>query len=80
MEAKAFVSTDDYDMTSLAKRVVYWSIEKQDYDFQKATEKSRMHLFFRLDTGATGDLKASRENCDRLRDVFRERILANMVA
>lgn len=41
MEAKQFVVKDDFDITPVQKRVAYWSIEKRDYDFEKATEKSK---------------------------------------
>jgi hypothetical protein len=80
MEAKAFIQQDNFDMVSIRKRLAYWRIEKRDYDFQQATDKSRMTVHF--STGPldiTGDLRASKENCDHLRDIFMNRILANMV-
>lgn len=48
MEAKNFRSKDDFDMVPFHKGIVRWSTQKQDYDFVKATKKSRMHLGFIL--------------------------------
>jgi hypothetical protein len=78
MEAKQFILKDDFDITPLHKHVYYWRIQKQDYDFKEATEASRLHLVFHLDTGITGELKASGENCDYLRDITLEYVAPNL--
>jgi hypothetical protein len=78
MEAKGFVTNDDFDMASLRGRVVHWQIQKSEYDFRNATERSRLHLEFALGDGVGGTLRSSKENCDRLRDVLRRYIVANM--
>jgi hypothetical protein len=78
MEAKQFITTDDFDFTPIKNRITYWVLKKQDYDFKKATEKSRQNLKFRTDTEITGELKASKENCDYLRDIIREYIKSNL--
>lgn len=80
MEAKSFTSKDDFDMTPLRKRLTYWRVEKQDYDFAKATEKSRVLLQIRMDYPVTGEFRASKENCDFLRDVLRKHILPNLIS
>src|ERR1035437_1103 len=67
MEAKAFISRDDFDMTPLNKQLTYWSIEKQEYDFKTATAKSRIHIEITFATHTNGILNASKENCDFLR-------------
>jgi len=78
MEAKLFVTEDNFDMTPLKNAVTYWKVKKQDYDLSHAGEQSRLHLEIQLMRGITGYLKASRENCDHLWSVFVEYILPNM--
>lgn len=78
MEANQFMTKDDFDMTPAQKRVVYWTIQKQDYDFEKATEKSRLYLSIELDTGIRGEFKAVKKNCDYLRDIIVKHVMANL--
>lgn len=78
MEAKLFVTKEDFDITPLQKHIVYWSVQKQDYDFKIATARSRLHLNFKLDTTIEGELKASKENCDYLRDIILKYIAPNL--
>lgn len=79
MEAKNFLQEDNFDSTSLRKQVKYWSIKKTEYDFTKATTKSRMVLNFGLLSGISGLLKASKENCDPLKSLFMKYILPNAI-
>jgi len=58
--------------------VRYWTVEKQNYDFMSATEKSRLHIQVGIGTMMTGEFKASRENCDHLKTVFLNHIIPNM--
>ena len=78
MEAKLFIAKDDFDITPIQKRINYLTIQKQDYDFEKATEKSRLHLTFRLDTEIIGELKAAKENCDHLKDIILKYVAPNL--
>lgn len=78
MEAKQFVAKDNFDITPIQKRVVYWTIQKQDYDFEKATEKSRLHLDVKFDTEIRGEFKAAKQNCDYLRDIIVKHVMANL--
>ena len=78
MEAKQFITADNFDMTLIQKHVLYWTVQKKDYDFKKATEESRLYLRLDLDTGISGELKASGENCDYLRDIFLEYVAPNL--
>jgi hypothetical protein len=78
MEAKQFIKKDDFDITPIKNRIYYWRLQKQDYDFKKATEKSRLHLEVYLDTGVHGDFKASKENCDYLKDIILKYVLPNL--
>ena len=79
MEAKLFISKDEFDMTPIQKKVTYWKIEKQDYDFVKATEKSRVNLQISFRNPIHGTLKASKENCDFFKDVFLKHIMPNVI-
>ncbi|MHC2995399.1 MAG: hypothetical protein IBV53_07870 [Candidatus Atribacteria bacterium] len=78
MEAKQFITKDDFDITPIKKRVLYWTIQKQDYDFKKATKKSRLYLKLVLDTGIEGELKAAKENCDYLRKIILKYVVPNL--
>ncbi len=78
MEAKQFIIKDDFDITPIQKHVCYWSIEKRDYDFKEAIDNSRLFLHFRLDNRIMGELKASKKNCDYLRDIIIKYIKPNL--
>jgi hypothetical protein len=78
MEAKRFISQDDFDMTPARKHINYWSVNKQDYDFQKATDKSRLYIKITFDAVVVGELKASKNNCDYLREIFKKHVLSNL--
>ena len=82
MEAKNFLTKDGFDMTPLLKSSFYWLVEKQDYNFLKATEKSRLLIRVNLSAGLgmSGEFKASKENCDYLKDVFHKYLLPNLSA
>jgi hypothetical protein len=66
MEAKQFTSTDDYDVAAFQTQMTYFRIRKQDYDLKKANDKSRLLLSFQVNSGVSGEIKASKENCDHL--------------
>jgi len=78
MEAKLFITKDDFDIVAIRNRVIRWAILKENYDFKKATEKSRLQLRFHLDTQVFGVLKASKENCDYLKEILVKYIAANL--
>jgi len=78
MEAKQFITKDNFDITPIRNRIIHWAIQKQDYDFKKAREKSRLYLQIRLDTGISGDFKSSNENCDYLRDIIKKYVMPNL--
>ncbi|MGD0856150.1 MAG: hypothetical protein ABSA18_10150 [Dehalococcoidia bacterium] len=79
MEAKSFISKDEFDISPIRKRITYWSIVKQDYDFLEATDKSRLQISFSLHEMTTGDLKASKENCNYLKGIFQKYVLPNII-
>lgn len=77
MEAKQFITKDEFDMMLIHKRIVYWSLEKQEYDFKKATDKSRLRLVLHLTSKLGGDFKASKNNCDFLNLIIHKHIIPN---
>ena len=79
MEAKGFaMGKDDFDIAPIKDRVEYYEIRKQDYDFKEATEKSRLHLKIKWDTGIHGEFKAAKENCDVFRDIILKYVKPNL--
>lgn len=78
MEAKSFIMQEDLDICPLAKEIKYLEIKKESYDFIKANEKSRFYLSYGLETRASGSLRASKENCDYLRDIYIKYMLPNL--
>jgi hypothetical protein len=77
MEAKGFVSRDEFDMVCLCDRVTRWQIQKENYDFASAAYNSRLNIHADTDARWYYQFKASRENCDNLRDLFLKYILPN---
>ena len=74
-----FLTEDSYDASPLKDKVRYWLIKKVDYDFRKATTQSRMIITVGLIIDNVCSLRASRENCDYLRDIFLKYFDANML-
>jgi len=80
MEAKNFISRDDFDITPL-RGLFYVRFQKTDYDFKKASEKSRLLvtcLFGETTNAISGEFKASRENCDYLKNLTRKYLVTNL--
>jgi hypothetical protein len=72
MNSPQFASSDELIMARIERPLLYFRIVKHDYDLQKATDKSRIKIEFRLSAwpDATGDMKASGENCSHLWKLF----------
>lgn len=68
--ANNFLTKDNYNLVRLKNKVILIKIHKQNYDLNKATEKSRINIHVTLEGMLGGDLKASKENCDYLKDIF----------
>jgi hypothetical protein len=79
VEAKQFVHEDDFDVSILRKQVTYIEIRKQDYDYEQATDASRLSVTFTLRSGITGEMKASRANCDHLRNRIAKHLVPNLL-
>lgn len=78
MEAKQFLTKDDFDITPIQSRIEYWNIQKQDYNIKKSTEKSRLFLKFQIDNKIRAEFKASKENCDYLWDIILRYVMSNL--
>lgn len=80
MEAKMFLTGDNFDMTPIGGRIYHWTVEKQEYDLGSAGEKSRMTLQFEIEPGLgfAGSLKAARENCGYLMQILTRYIVKNV--
>lgn len=78
MEAEKFLQKDDFDCVPVTKLISRWCIEKTEYDFVKATAKSRMTVYFN-GNNFEADLRASKENCDQLKIVFMKYIMPNTI-
>jgi hypothetical protein len=76
-EAKDFVSQDNFDFVKLDK-LLGVAIKKSDYDGIGATEKSRLNVEFNFTEFASGNLKASKNNCDYLMKIVHEILLPKM--
>jgi len=79
MEAKLFLNQDDFDISPSAKKIDWIQVKKQDYDFVKANEKSRLYvnLLF-LSKAGTASFKASEDNCDYLKEIYLKHMLSNL--
>ena len=79
MQAKGFANgRDDFSVAPLTNCVTRYGIIKQEYDFKKATERSRLHIVVGLSDGISVDLKASKANCDALKRVILTHVRLNL--
>ena len=78
MEAKNFVNTDDFDLDIIKNRIVRFIIKNKEYDFEEATDNSRMFLSFSLPHMVRAEYKASKENCDYLKKIFLNYVRPNL--
>lgn len=79
LEAKKFLTQDDFDASPLVGQVKYWSVKKEKYDFLEASVDSRLTVYFSLVAGIVGELKASGSNCDHLKRLFLSYVVSNTV-
>jgi hypothetical protein len=78
-EAKTFITEDDFDADVIRNEITYFTLQKTDFDIinDKITEKSRAVLTFNLPDGRYGELKASKENCLKLKEILLKYIKSN---
>lgn len=80
MEAKQFLTEDSFDEAPYVKKIKHWIIEKKEYDFEIATETSRMNLDVSFESGISAVFKATGKNCSYLKDIFLRYVKPNLLA
>ena len=78
MEAKEFVKKDDFDIAPIGHRMEYLDIQRQDFDMEQFSDKSRLYIKFVLDVKAGGELKAAKDNCLQLKNILIKYLLPNL--
>jgi hypothetical protein len=78
MEAKSFVTADNFDIAPYGRRLAALVVRKEDYDFRKAKEGSRLSVDCVDESAVTYSLRASGLNCDSLRDIVRKFFVPNL--
>ena len=79
MEAREFVYEDDLDYTIYGNNIIYWRMKKENYDYKKCTTESRMSIEFSLKVRIIATLRASGNNCKKLKDIFKKHIACNVI-
>jgi hypothetical protein len=80
MEAKNFISADDFDIAPLSKLISYYKINKKEYRFEKPTDQSKLTIEFSTKHKIRGTLKASKTNCFDLWKIYLKYIKPNLKA
>ena len=78
VEVKQFLTQDQYFINNVQEYpIVGIEINANEYDFEKATEKSRLNLkvFWGEGTSLNLPMKAAGENCDYLNGIFKKYFL-----
>lgn len=80
-EAKFFLTTDDLDSDKICRGITNYTIKKNDYDMvgNVTSDKSRMLLTFGFAYNRYGEMKASKENCKKLLEIFLKYIQPNYI-
>jgi hypothetical protein len=76
MESRDFLERDDYDMSPIKKRVLYWRMQKAEQ--AEPTGHVSLAIQFALDTGVSGELTATDANTEYLKDVFVQHVVGNL--
>ncbi len=80
LEAKQFLTQIDLDITPIKRRITYWTVTAQDFDFKKAADKSRLNLTFKLVQRIDGEFKAAKGNCNSLQAIINKYVKPNQVS
>jgi hypothetical protein len=79
MEAKDFLTVDEFDTIALNSNVRRWEIRGQDYNYRRATDKSRIFLHITFSDQIGADLRASQKNCDYLMAILKKYFVPNLI-
>jgi len=79
-EARNFRNTGEYDIDVAAIKdgITYFRTSIKDYDFKNAIKESRLTIECASESGTFFQLKASCENCNKLREVIDKYLKPNM--
>lgn len=78
---KDILGGDDFSVRGLKQDIVFIRVEAKDYDFKKAIEKSRLHVFVQYSffENAFAALNGSGGNCDHLMAIYRKYYLPHLM-
>ena len=77
--AVQFLTTDNFSLVKINKKIDLIKIKKKDYDFKKAIALSRLNVDIIPDKNSSeGNFKASKENCDVLKKIIIKHGIANL--
>lgn len=75
-----FIQSDEWTISYSYKSIRNLTMNMKDYDFIKATDKSRIQVkYVKTFPASQATLKASKENSDQLNKIFMERFLPNVL-
>lgn len=83
MEAKKFLTEDDFDIVPYRRRMEYLNIKKKNYEIGDANDASRISVHVNIGAGLargiSGDFQASGENCEVFWKFTKEYLVPNLV-
>lgn len=69
--ANQFLTEDNFVLMKRFENVTGIVIKQKNYDFKNATENSRLNIVVRYETSEIySKFKASKENCDKLKQIY----------
>ncbi len=77
--AEQFLDRDDYHVSNIPKAMDYCRIIKTNYDFKKSKRNSNINIVFGELGKVSGQLKATRKNCDHAMLIYNKYIKPNLV-
>ena len=77
--AAQFLTEDNFILSKRMKNVTTIKIKGKNYDFKKATENSRLNIEIKHEIRELfGNFRASKENCDHLKNIYFKHIVPNI--
>lgn len=79
LSAHNFLTKTDIYIGVIDKRIIGWRVTATDFDFKKASTKSRLNISFTTLYKIEGEFKAARENCKYLQAIVNKYIKPNRI-
>jgi hypothetical protein len=73
--ASDFINKDEFYVTDPLAKIIGIKFEAKDFDFKKATDKSRLRIRRFYSYESLSEFKASMQNCDHLMRIYEKYIL-----